>query len=115
MQTVEVVRLALLNYGVGLLPFTYVALIIGLILHATNSVGGRIEGWMWKGANTFVWVGLFIMNVVKLAALVKMQNHGIDRTGTKYPMSDQVTDVAVMVGIYPALAILEVWLGLWRK
>jgi hypothetical protein len=115
MQTLEIVRLCLIYYGIGLLPFSYVALIIGLILHATNGLFGRIEGRMWSGANTLVWIGLLAMDVVKTAGLVKMENNGIYRTGSKYPMSDQVIDVAVMAGVYLAIAILEVWLGLWRR
>jgi hypothetical protein len=115
MQTLEIVRLSLIYYGIGLLPFSYVALIIGLILHTTNGLRGRIEGWMWRGTNTLVWIGLLAMNVVKTAGLVKMENNGIYRTGSKYPMSDQVIDVAVMAGVYLAIAILEVWLGLWRR
>jgi hypothetical protein len=115
MQTLEIARLSLIYYGIGLLPFSYVALIIGFILHATNGLRGRIEGWMWKGANTLVWVGLLVVSVVKTAGLVKMENNGIYRTGSKYPMSDQVIDVAVMAGVYLVIAILEGWLGLWRK
>jgi len=84
-------------------------------LHATIGLRGIIEGWMWKGANTLVWVGLLAVSVVKTAGLVKMENNGIYRTGSKYPMSDQVIDVAVMAGVYLVIAILEVWLGLWRK
>ena len=70
---------------------------------------------MWRGVNTFVWLGLLVMNAVKTAGLVKMENNGIYRTGSKYPMSDQVTDVGVMVGVYLGIAILEIWLGLWRR
>ena len=115
MVTLEIVRLSLISYGIGLLPFSYVALIIGLILHATNGLRGRIEGRMWIRANTFVWVGLLAMNVAKVAGLVKMENNGIYRTGSKYPMSDQVIDVAVMAGVYLVIAILEIWLGIWRR
>jgi len=115
MQTLEIVRLSLIYYGIGLLPFSYVALIIGLVLHATNGLQGRIEGRMWRAANSLVWLGLLTMNVVKMVGLVKMENNGIYRTGSKYPMSDQVLDVAVMAGVYLVIVILEVWLGLWRR
>jgi hypothetical protein len=115
MVTLEIVRLSLIYYGIGLLPFSYVALILGLVLRATNGLRGRIEGRMWRGANTFVWVGLLAMNVVKVAGLVKMENNGIYRTSSKYPMSDQVIDVAVMAGVYLVIGILEVWFGLWRR
>lgn len=115
MQTVEIVRLSLIYYGIALLPFSYVGLIIGIILHATNGVRGRIEGWMWKGANTILWIGLLTVGVVKTSGLVKMENNGIYRTGSKYPMSDQVIDVAIMAGLYLVIAILEIWLGFWEK
>ncbi len=115
MQTLEIVRLSLIYYGIGLLPFSYAGLIIGLILHATDGLRGRIEGQMWRGANCLVWIGLLTMNVVKTAGLVKMENNGIYRTGSKYPMSDQVIDVAVMAGVYLVIALLEIWLGLWRR
>jgi hypothetical protein len=115
MVTLEIVRLSLIYYGIGLLPFSYVALIIGFILHATNGLKGRIERRMWRGANTFVWVGLLAVSVVKTAGLVMMENNGIYRTGSKYPMSDQVIDVGVMAGVYLVIAVLEVWLGLWRR
>ena len=70
---------------------------------------------MWRGANTLMWIGLLTMSVVKTVGLVKMENKGIYRTGSRYPMSDQVIDVAVMAGVYLVIAILEVWLGLWRR
>lgn len=76
---------------------------------------GKLEERMWKGANILVWIGLLTMNVVKTAGLVKMENNGIYRTGSKYPMSDQVIDVAVMAGVYLVITILEVWLGFWRR
>jgi hypothetical protein len=115
METLEIVRLSLINFGIGLLPFSYVALILGLLLHATNGFGGRIDGRMWKGANIFVWIGSAAVSVVKTAGLVRMENNGVYRTDSKYPMSDQVIDVAVMAGVYLVIAGLEVWLGLWRR
>lgn len=52
------------------------------------------------------------MSVVKVVGLVKM---GIDgRKGSKYPVSDQVIDVAVMAGVYAVIGILEVVLAFWR-
>jgi hypothetical protein len=115
MVTLEIVRLSLIFYGIGLLPFSYVALIIGLTLHATNGLKGMIESRLWRGANTFVWFGLLTMNAIKVGGLVDMENNGIYRTGSKYPMSDQVIDVGVMAGVYLVIAILEVSLGLWRR
>ena len=56
-----------------------------------------------------------IVSLVKLAGLVKMEHNGIYRTDSKYPMSDWVTDVAVIAGVYLFLAVMEVWLGVWRQ
>ena len=33
------------------------------------------------------------------------------RMGSKYPVSDEITDVSVMIGVYAVLALLEVSLG----
>jgi hypothetical protein len=113
MQTLEIVRLCLINFGIGLLPFEYVALIFGLVIHATDGLRGRVRRSVWKGLNTFLWFGLMVVTVVKTVGLVKMENRGAYRTNSKYPMSDQIIDVAVMAGVYLAIALLEVWLGLW--
>lgn len=52
------------------------------------------------------------MCVVKVVGL---SNEGINgRKGTKYPISDQVIDIAVMAGVYAVIAILEAVLGVWR-
>jgi hypothetical protein len=115
MQTVEIVRLCLEYFGVGLLPFNYVGLIFGLVFHATDGLKGRLRGLFWKGLNTFLWIGMMIVSVVKIAGLVKMEHNGIYRTGSKYPLADWVTDVAVIAGVYLFLAVMEVWLGLWRQ
>jgi hypothetical protein len=115
MQTVEVVRLCLEYFGVGLLPFSYVGLVFGLVVHTTNGLRGRIQGFVWKALNTLLWIGLMIVNLVKTAALVQMEKRGIYRMDTKYPMSDWVTDAAVMAGLYLFIAVLEIWLGVMRR
>jgi hypothetical protein len=115
MQTLEIVRLCLEYFGVGLLPFNYVGLIFGLVLHATDGFKGRIRGLFWKGLNTFLWIGMMIVSLVKIAGLVKMEHNGIYRTDSKYPIVDWVTDVAIIAGVYLFLAVMEIWLGLWRQ
>ena len=51
------------------------------------------------------------MCVVKVVGLSKEGING--RKGSKYPISDQVIDIAVMAGVYAVIAILEVVLGFW--
>lgn len=41
MQTLEIVRLALIHFGVGLQPFTYVGLLLGGLLHWTGGLNGQ--------------------------------------------------------------------------
>lgn len=52
------------------------------------------------------------MCAVKVVGLSKEGING--RKGSKYPISDQVIDVAVMAGVYAVIAILELVLGFWR-
>ncbi|OBT77739.1 hypothetical protein VF21_03852 [Pseudogymnoascus sp. 05NY08] len=110
MQTLEIVRLSLIHFGIGLLPFAYVGLIIGGALHWSDGVQGRIQ--TWQGINAVIWLGGTAMSVVKVVGLVKEGING--RKGSKYPISDQTIDVAVMTGVYAAIGMLEVVLGLWR-
>ena len=64
----------------------------------------RVRGWRW--INFGAWVALAVTNGVKITEEVK-EGSG-QRKGSKYPESDEITDVSVMVGVYAALAILEV-------
>lgn len=109
-MTLEIVRLELIHFGIGLLPFVYVGLIVAAGLYWSEGVKGRVRGW--QVINAVIWIGGIVMSVVKVVGLTK---EGIDsRKGSKYPLSDQVTDIAVMAGVYAAITILEVVLTFWR-
>ena len=103
MCVLEITRLSLAHLGIGLLPFTFVSLILAFALHFTRGFRGRILGWKW--ANLAVLIALAVTNGVKIAEEVK-EGTG-QRKGSKYPESDEIIDVSVMVGVYAALAILE--------
>ncbi len=104
MCILEIARLSLADVGIGLLPFTFMSILVAGVLHATRGGRGRIRGWRW--ANLAVWIALAIMNSIKIAEEVK---EGLDtRKGSKYPESDEIIDVSVMVGVYVALGILEI-------
>ena len=103
MCTLELVRLGAASLGIGLLPFTYVTLIVALALHWKDGVNGNVTKWRWL--NVGVWLALLAMAAVKIAEEVKEGVHTRERT--RYPMVDQVTDVAVMMGVYAVLAILD--------
>ena len=106
MCSLEIARLSLAGLGTGLLPFTYVALILSFLLRFTKGFAGRIQLWVW--ANVAVFIMLGISNAVKVSQEVK-EGTG-RRKETKYPVADQVTDVAVMIALYSVLAILDLGL-----
>lgn len=106
MCTLEIVRLSLALLGIGLLPFTYIGLLVAFALRFSRRLRRPIQNWRW--ASLFLWVSLAVANGVKLTGELK---EGIkERKGTKYPMIDQITDVAVMIGVFVVLGVLEVCL-----
>lgn len=111
MQVLEIVRLELIHFGIGLLPFVFVGLMLGAYLHWSEGCSGRIR--FWQVVNMVLWLGGMAMCVVKVVGLC---NEGIHaRKGSKYPMEDQVTDTAVIAGVYAIIAILEVVIGFMKK
>ena len=106
MCILEIVRLSLAHLGIGLLPFTFVALIAAAVVRFTQGAGGKISGWRY--VNLALWIALAVTNGVKVAEETK---EGTDaRKGSKYPIADEITDVSVMIGVYAILALLEVCL-----
>lgn len=116
MVTLEIVRLELIHFGIALLPFAYAGLLLGGYLHWSEGIGGRVRGW--QAINWVVWVGGCVMTAIKVVGLNNVGDRFSGgegkRKGSKYPLSDQVIDVAVMAGVYAVLGLLEVGLGLWR-
>ena len=108
MCILEIVRLSLAKLGIGLLPFTFVTLITAAVVRFTQGLGGRIAGS--KYVNVAVWIALAVTNGVKVAEETKEGLGG--RKGSKYPVSDEVTDVSVMIGVSGVLAFLEISLGI---
>ena len=107
MCILEIVRLSLAHLGVGLLPFTFVALLTAAAVRFTKGLRGKIHGW--KYINLALWITLAVTNGVKVAEETK-EGTGA-RKGSKYPVSDQITDVSVMIGVYAVLALLEATFG----
>jgi hypothetical protein len=106
MCILEITRLSLASLGIGLLPFTIVGILIAGLVHlfSTRFRDKSSRGWT-KVLNTAYWTALVVVEVLKI---VEETKEGVGtRKGTKYPMSDEVIDVGVMVGVYVALAVLE--------
>lgn len=106
----EIVRLSITHLGVGLLPFTLVVLITAAAVRFTKGLRGRI--YAWRYLNLALWVALAVTNGVKIAQETK-EGTG-SRKGSKYPEADEITDVAVMIGVYAVLALLEIILSVWE-
>ena len=56
METLEIVRLSLIHFDIGLLPFAYVGLLLGATLYWTRGAQGRV--WGWQGINGVIWLGV---------------------------------------------------------
>ncbi|KAL9593957.1 MAG: hypothetical protein Q9219_007295 [cf. Caloplaca sp. 3 TL-2023] len=103
MCILEIVRLSITHLGIGLLPFTLVGLLTAAAVRFTKGLHGRVYAWTYL--NLALWVSLAITNGVKIAQETK-EGTGA-RKGSKYPVADEITDVAVMIGVYAVLAVLE--------
>jgi hypothetical protein len=102
MLTVELVRDGLAHLGLGLLPVLYTSLILGPIVR-------KLEGHWWAG-NCILWALLAIIDATKVAGEVK-EKKVFPRKASKYPVSDQITDVWLQVLFYALLVIVEILLG----
>ena len=111
MCVLEIARLSLAHLGIGLLPFTFVALITAAAVRFTKGLGGKIYGWSYL--NLALWIALAVTNGVKIAEETK-EGTGA-RKGSKYPVADEITDVSVMVVVYAVLAFLEASLSIWES
>ena len=86
------------------------ALLVAAAARLSDGLTGRILGW--RVANLGLWIMLAVANGVKVAEESKEQRGlgGQQRKGSEYMVVDEITDVAVMVGVYTALGILEAFL-----
>ena len=108
MCVLEIARLALAHLGIGLLPFTFIALLTAAAMRFTKGLGGKAYGW--NHLNLALWIALAVTNGIKVAEETK-EGTGA-RKGSKYPVADEITDLSVMLGVYAGLAFLEVFLSL---
>ena len=134
MLALQLARLDIAKLGVGMLPFTFATLLIAGALRFTNGGQNTFLGWRWL--NFAVFLLLVVMCSVKIAEenkgkavwnLAKSDGNttmmpengqeyyngpkGRGLEGKQYPVSDEVTDVATMVGVYAVLAVLELVLS----
>jgi hypothetical protein len=105
MTVLEITRLELADMGIGLLPAEWAGFIIAGGLRFSQGIRGRFPRY-WI-ANVVFWILLIATNAVRMVEMVK---EGVyTRKKTAYPMSDQIIDVGVYMGVYVVLAVLELW------
>jgi hypothetical protein len=105
MMAIEVARLELANLGIGLLPFVWLAFLTAAFLRFSHALNGKFPTYWIAGV--VLWTLLLATNAIKVVEMVK---EGLStRKGTKYPMSDEVTDVGVLLGVYLVLIGAEIW------
>lgn len=98
----QIVRLALANRGVGLLPFNLAGILIMLVLLHVRTPAPSAVSFVMLG----FWTMLLTFTSVALGGLGKL--NGIeDRKGTEYLLSDEMIDVGVQVGLYAVFWIVE--------
>lgn len=116
MLSLEIARLVDAELGIGLLPFLYPAFILAGLFRA-------VVDFHWirtdkrfavavKVVNLLFWIMLIAVFAIKVGAY-SLEGLG-DRDGRepveRYKVVDEVTDVAVMVGLAVVLAVME---GFW--
>ncbi|KAE8219402.1 hypothetical protein CF319_g6895 [Tilletia indica] len=106
MNVLQIVRLALANRGIGLLPFNLAGILIALFLMLAPSSPSRKARSATSLALFLFWSLLIAFTSVALAHLTSLK--GIeDRLGTEYLLSDEALDVGVQVGLYAVFWLVE--------
>lgn len=105
MVSLEIARLDIAELGIGLLPFTYVGVIVAGVGHVLTEKRASIV----RGLGVLYWLMLAVAMALKVAALVEEEGtHNRVEVASKYPLGDEVTDLSVMLGVEIVLALLEV-------
>ncbi len=94
----------LANRGPGLLPFQLAGiLLVLLIYHVPYTPKVRV---LVNGIILLFWTLCVALTAVRLAIYASLQ--GIEpRTNTEYHLSDEIIDVAVIVGLYGIFFVVE--------
>jgi hypothetical protein len=109
MISLEIARLVDAQLGIGLLPFTYVGILLAAGLHLVMSRQTTSELRLVKCFNAVYWLLLAVVFAIKVATEVKEGLHSRDNVMPQdnYKVVDEVTDVAVMIFLAAVLVLLE--------
>lgn len=115
MISLEIARLVDADLGIGLLPFLYPAYLLAAGVRGMVDfrwvATGKKERLIVKGVNTLLWLMLITLFSIKVGAYSLEGLHSRDDRSPvdRYKVVDEVTDVAVMVGVAVVLAVMEVF------
>lgn len=109
MQSLVLARMSAAHLGIGLLPFTYIGLVVAPVLHFLTGHGFSKHGLLLVAANAAWWFLLAVVTIVSVAAVAKegKGSRSMAYAELKYPYSDEITDEATMVAVEIILGILE--------
>lgn len=119
MVSLEIARSVVAQIGIGLMPFNYVGIWLALVVHIGTERNSRLaflskgdgkRRGMLRFVSAFFWITLLVAMALKIAGVQLEISMGYSRTGqqAQYPLSDEVTDTATMIGVEFVLAILEI-------
>ena len=124
MISLEIARLSAAQLGIGLLPFSYVGVLLAVVVHfcsrevqqLVSSSTARVVSpfrsrvnWVLRCCSALFWVLLLVVMSVKAAAAKMEENAGFVRNGVqaKYPVDDSFVDNLTMACVEGVLALLE--------
>jgi hypothetical protein len=119
MVTIEIARLATAGLGVRQLPWTYCGIVLAVLVRWLAGAPSRARGtrnvrWVTAGW----WLLLAVVFAVGTGVSVDEMHEGDTVDRAEYPLADEVTDRAVVVGLAVVLAVCDVVAivkGGWRR
>lgn len=123
MISLEIARLSAAQLGIGLLPFSYVGVLLAAGVHfmsrtsskevqpiSTRVALSRTKAkWILRCCSAMFWVLLLVAMSIKAAAAKMEENAGLVRKGVQanYPVDDSFVDNLTMACVEGVLVLLE--------
>lgn len=120
MLSLIIARMSVAQLGIGLLPFTYVSFLLAAGFHAyiglgrvrqRTDVAARSQRRTMQALNVIFWLAQICVLSIEIAVLAGEGDRHGHRSGqqSQYPISDEITDVAVVIGVACVLIVLEIF------
>ena len=110
--SLEIARDSVAQLGIGLLPFSYVGILVALLIHifTRSTMQTRTRAaHLLRSCNSLFWIMLLVGQAIKAASAKIEENMGYLRSSqqAKYPVDDTFVDNLTMACVDLVLAILE--------